>query len=571
MCIYHAICGSMNIQQAANRLDDKRLFSLPVSGEVIESTQALAHARGLQVCFFSATLHSPEVRMLSNFLCRNPIWVDLKGDEIIPSTLHHVFVDVDPVKYKTWEKREAVFGGPHSEKASKGGKSSFPLIRTDGVHGNDKIIPGVPKTGKNQGKNDEYLSEGLKRLKFEMLLSLIDSFDMEQVLVFCRTNVDCDNLEEFLINAGGGVKWRHDAEKGKENKYSCCVLAGRRSMEERQRNLDAFKEGNVRILIATDVGARGLDIRELPYVINLTLPSETPLYIHRIGRVGRAGRMGLAISLVSSVPEKVWYHTCDKKNQANCTNTRLVPNGCTIWYNEQDLRKDIERVVSGANRPTMGNGEKIHWMNITPNAKTEQNVVLPYLFTLPDEIKKLNAVYGEGGVEKETPLQQQLRIEAARRLKELEGTVNTLALLELRSQGVYHAIRSKFGTTAAPIGQKNFIPFDASSEDILRVAGMKVDEERMASNIAGSKRPQATTNTVTTPSPHDVKVPRAAGSTSPSRDPEKSNNQSKNQKKSNAHRRNQSNGNQEKKKNNDGQNSGNQSKNQRNNRNRKKE
>ena len=65
----------------------------------------------------------------------------------------------------------------------------------------------------------------------------IDKLRMPQVLVFCRTNFDCDNLEAFLLAAGGGKHGRPGAESGKENPYSCCVLAGARSMEERRRNL----------------------------------------------------------------------------------------------------------------------------------------------------------------------------------------------------------------------------------------------------------------------------------------------------------------------------------------------
>lgn len=80
----------------------------------------------------------------------------------------------------------------------------------------------------------------------------------------------------------------------------------------------------------------------MPFVINVTLPDEVPNYIHRIGRVGRADRMGLAISLVATVQEKVWYHTCGSRGQ-NCHNTKLVDQkGCCIWYNEQQLLGDIE-------------------------------------------------------------------------------------------------------------------------------------------------------------------------------------------------------------------------------------
>jgi ATP-dependent RNA helicase DDX1 len=80
-----------------------------------------------------------------------------------------------------------------------------------------------------------------------------------------------------------------------------------RAPNERTENLEKFKQNKVRLLICTDVAARGLDINGLPYVINVTLPDEKQNYVHRIGRVGRADRMGLAISLVSKVQEKVMF------------------------------------------------------------------------------------------------------------------------------------------------------------------------------------------------------------------------------------------------------------------------
>ena len=150
---------------------------------------------------------------------------------------------------------------------------------------------------------------------------MIDSFDMDQCLIFCRTNLDCDNLERFLTDAGGGRAFRGKTDSGKENPYSCCVVAGWRRMDERKRNLAAFKEGDVRFLICTDVAARGIDITSLPYVINMTLPHEAEEYIHRIGRVGRADSVGLAISLVSvQDKEKVWWHNCNRKDRGrSCT------------------------------------------------------------------------------------------------------------------------------------------------------------------------------------------------------------------------------------------------------------
>eukprot|EP00455_Lapot_gusevi_P053939 TRINITY_DN8523_c0_g1_i5.p1 TRINITY_DN8523_c0_g1~~TRINITY_DN8523_c0_g1_i5.p1 ORF type:complete len:192 (-),score=39.65 TRINITY_DN8523_c0_g1_i5:41-616(-) len=95
------------------------------------------------------------------------------------------------------------------------------------------------------------------------------------------------------------------------------------------------------------MAARGIDISGLPYVVNMTLPSESEDYIHRIGRVGRADRIGLAISIVATQPEKVWYHKCPSRG-ANCSNTRLVEEkGCCIWQNEMELKAAVERRLGG--------------------------------------------------------------------------------------------------------------------------------------------------------------------------------------------------------------------------------
>lgn len=79
-------------------------------------------------------------------------------------------------------------------------------------------------------------------------------------------------------------------------------------------------------------------------MINITLPDEKSNYVHRIGRVGRAERMGLAISIVSTVPEKVWYHGewCSSRGR-NCWNTNLTDvKGCCMWYNEKMYLAEIE-------------------------------------------------------------------------------------------------------------------------------------------------------------------------------------------------------------------------------------
>eukprot|EP00920_Eleutheroschizon_duboscqi_P039542 GHVT01095058.1.p1 GENE.GHVT01095058.1~~GHVT01095058.1.p1 ORF type:complete len:236 (-),score=58.65 GHVT01095058.1:983-1690(-) len=125
-----------------------------------------------------------------------------------------------------------------------------------------------------------------------------------------------------------------------------------RSQEERNQNLEAFKSGDVRFLICTDVAARGIDIQELPFLIMTSLPDVSDQFFHRVGRVGRADRLGLAISIASAVKEKVWYHRCANRGRG-CANTKLVDQGgCTVWFDEPMYLKEIQDKV-GAPLPTM--------------------------------------------------------------------------------------------------------------------------------------------------------------------------------------------------------------------------
>ena len=112
-----------------------------------------------------------------------------------------------------------------------------------------------------------------------------------------------------------------------------------------QRCYCDFFLGDVRFLICTDAAARGIDIKGLPFVVNVTLPDKPENYIHRVGRVGRADARGLAISLVTPHREKVWYHSNCKDRGRNCTNTNLIDaGGCCIWYDELDLLKQVKVV-----------------------------------------------------------------------------------------------------------------------------------------------------------------------------------------------------------------------------------
>ncbi|MDQ2994437.1 MAG: DEAD/DEAH box helicase, partial [Pseudomonadota bacterium] len=121
-----------------------------------------------------------------------------------------------------------------------------------------------------------------KNRKRELLSFLIGSQNWRQVLVFCRTKHGANRLADQLIQDG----------------LSAAAIHGNKSQGARTRALADFKSGEVRILVATDIAARGLDIDQLPHVVNYELPNVAEDYVHRIGRTGRAGNEGSAISLV---------------------------------------------------------------------------------------------------------------------------------------------------------------------------------------------------------------------------------------------------------------------------------
>lgn len=134
-----------------------------------------------------------------------------------------------------------------------------------------------------------------KTNKGALLLQLLKSNEMRSVLVFARTKYGADRIARMLAKAGINAKAIH----------------GNKSQSERQSTLAAFKKGNVRVLVATDIAARGIDIEGIGYVINYELPNIPETYVHRIGRTGRAGRNGIAISFCD-YDEKIYLSDIQK-------------------------------------------------------------------------------------------------------------------------------------------------------------------------------------------------------------------------------------------------------------------
>lgn len=126
--------------------------------------------------------------------------------------------------------------------------------------------------------------------KRHLLERLIVDLDIKQVIVFCKTKQSVDQVTRDL----------------QRREIAAQAIHGDKSQQSRLETLAAFKEGSLRVLVATDVAARGLDIAELPFVINYELPAQPEDYVHRIGRTGRAGADGVAISLMDENEQKMF-------------------------------------------------------------------------------------------------------------------------------------------------------------------------------------------------------------------------------------------------------------------------
>ncbi len=123
-----------------------------------------------------------------------------------------------------------------------------------------------------------------KKQKTPLLIKLIKDHQWKQVLVFSKTKHGANKITSKLEDAG----------------INAAAIHGNKSQGARTKALAAFKNGSVRVLVATDIAARGIDIDQLPQVVNFDLPNVSEDYVHRIGRTGRAGSTGQAVSLVSA-------------------------------------------------------------------------------------------------------------------------------------------------------------------------------------------------------------------------------------------------------------------------------
>jgi ATP-dependent RNA helicase RhlE len=167
--------------------------------------------------------------------------------------------------------------------------------------------------------------------KTDLLYHLITENDWKQVLVFTRTKHIANRLAEQLEKDG----------------LNASAIHGNKTQGARTRALASFKNGRLRVLVATDIAARGIDINQLPHVVNFELPEAAEDYVHRIGRTGRAGREGAAVSLVC-VDEDRLLHDIERLIKQDLP-SEVVPS----FEPDPTIRPQPIRKPRGGGRPPM--------------------------------------------------------------------------------------------------------------------------------------------------------------------------------------------------------------------------
>jgi len=165
--------------------------------------------------------------------------------------------------------------------------------------------------------------------KHDLLAHLLRGDNAKQALVFTKTKLTASRIARQLEREG----------------FAADAIHGDKSQLERMQALDAFKSGKITVLIATDVAARGLDIDQLPMVINYEIPSAAEDYVHRIGRTGRAGAFGNAISLVSPDEEK---YLAEIEKLIKCQIERATPPAKPV---ARAVERPVERHAPRADYP----------------------------------------------------------------------------------------------------------------------------------------------------------------------------------------------------------------------------
>jgi ATP-dependent RNA helicase RhlE len=188
--------------------------------------------------------------------------------------------------------------------------------------------------------------------KRALLIDVLSDPNFERVVVFCRTKHGANKVSEVLQKAG----------------ISSAAIHGNKSQGARQAALGGFRNGQTRVLVATDIMARGIDVPEISHVINYELPEEPESYVHRIGRTGRAGREGIAISFCDPA-ERQLLRQIERLTKVTLTVVEhtlsaaalaAVPQQFPGQQREQAPRQQGQRGQSQRGQGQRGHGERSH-------------------------------------------------------------------------------------------------------------------------------------------------------------------------------------------------------------------
>ena len=184
--------------------------------------------------------------------------------------------------------------------------------------------------------------------KRDLLLYLLKEKIDDQVLLFARTKHGADKIVRFL----------------KKEKVKAAAIHGNKSQNQRQNALKDFKSGKIKLLVATDIAARGIDIDKLQYVINFSIPNIAETYVHRIGRSGRAGNEGVAIS-IAEAEDNIFVKDIQKliKNKAKVVKDHPFPQTDKPMtakekkeFNKLKQQRKMEAIAARRNKRSGGGG-----------------------------------------------------------------------------------------------------------------------------------------------------------------------------------------------------------------------
>ena len=196
----------------------------------------------------------------------------------------------------------------------------------------------ISSTAENVSQKVYFVNKDDKRL---LLKQLIIEESLSNALVFTRTKHGADNIVKVL----------------KKAHIKAEAIHGDKSQNARQRVLEQFKNKEIDILVATDIAARGIDIEQLPFVINFDIPNISETYVHRIGRTGRAGNSGLAISFCGKDEKPYWLDI-----------EKLIRMKVKVVTDHQYTWRDGEEEVNPDAKPDLRNKNKMN-----PNSNSRKS------------------------------------------------------------------------------------------------------------------------------------------------------------------------------------------------------